>query len=147
MFQRCGRICRWMKIMMTTADGRWLVITGYILTKVGRRRKLAKLPVGNENVSSSHHFFDGVSWHRVKEKDQKGRQKQDHEDLDNHPLVVMPENVANWLEGIQKPYKWWIWSTERTNRFLNHIKGKICTNYLLIKRKQCNFLSIEFHWK
>ena len=39
-------------------------------------------------------FLDGVSRHGVEEEDEKGGEKSDEEEFDDHPLVVVPQDVA-----------------------------------------------------
>ena len=45
--------------------------------------------------SSSKHSFDGVSWQRVKEKNKEDDECQPEEDLDDGPLVVVPDDVTD----------------------------------------------------
>ena len=76
----------------------------------------------NEDLSGAHHLFDGVARHGVEEEDEEGRQQHDDQDFDDHPLVVVPQDVANGLQGIQKPYKRGIRAAAKTRKVLNQIQ-------------------------
>ena len=42
---------------------------------------------------SSHNFLDGVPRHGVEEEHQHGSEQKDDEDLDDDPLIVVPQDV------------------------------------------------------
>jgi hypothetical protein len=54
---------------------------------------------------SPQHAFDSVARKRIEEEDQKDDQHQPEEDLDDGPLVVVPDDVANGLDGVQEPHE------------------------------------------
>jgi hypothetical protein len=54
---------------------------------------------------SSQHAFDGVTRERIEEENQKDDQHQPEEDLDDGPLVVVPDDIANGLDGVQEPHE------------------------------------------
>ncbi len=54
---------------------------------------------------SPQHALDGVTRERIEEKDQKDDQHQPEKDLDDGPLVVVPDDVANGLDGVQEPHE------------------------------------------
>ena len=56
-------------------------------------------------ILHSHHFLYRITWKRIKEKSQKESHEKDEEDLENGPLVVVPDNVSDGFDGIQEPHE------------------------------------------
>ena len=49
---------------------------------------------------SSEHILDGVSWDGIEEEEYEEGQEDDEDHLDDGPLVVVPDDVADGLQGI-----------------------------------------------
>ena len=72
---------------------------------------------------SPQHAFDSVARERIEEKDQKDDQHQPEEDLDDGPLVVVPDDVANGLDGVEEPHEGRVRTSEtRKNSFVLQIQ-------------------------
>lgn len=59
---------------------------------------------GGENLSADD-FLDGVSRYRVEEEDDHEDDRHHDEELEDFPLVVVPHDVPNGLEGVQEPHE------------------------------------------
>lgn len=64
-----------------------------------------KLVFLHEKLLNPKKFLYGVSWYRVEEQQNHESDENKNGSLDNTPLVVVPNDVANGLEGIQEPHK------------------------------------------
>ena len=55
--------------------------------------------------SGSHQFLDRVARQSVEEHGKKEDEEEPKEDLDDGPLVVVPDDVADGLDGVQEPHE------------------------------------------
>ena len=54
-------------------------------------------------VSGAHDLLDGVAGHGVKEKYNHSAEQERQQRLDDRPLVVVPQDVADRLERVEEP--------------------------------------------
>ena len=59
--------------------------------------------------SSPQDTLDSVARDGVEEEKQKDGKEEDDNQFDDCPLVVVPDDVADGLQGIQEPHKRGIW--------------------------------------
>lgn len=64
------------------------------------------------NSSGSHYFLDGVSGHGVEEQCEQCSQKEHDQGFDDHPLVIVPQDILEGLQWVEKPHKRRVRSTE-----------------------------------
>ena len=79
--------------------------------------------------SGSHQFLDRVARQSVEEHGKKEDEEEPKEDLDDGPLVVVPDNVANRLDRVEEPHEGRVWASESTCNELSarEICLKICS--------------------
>ena len=53
----------------------------------------------------THDFLHGELWYGVEEKDEEHGQCKYEDHLEDDPLVVMPDDVANALQWVQEPHE------------------------------------------
>ena len=53
----------------------------------------------------SHDPLDGISGQGVEEEDQEDDEGEPAQDLDDGPLVVVPDDVADRLDRVQEPHE------------------------------------------
>ena len=68
--------------------------------------------------SSTEHLLDHVSRHAVEKQSEEDDEQEKADDFEDEPAVVVPEDVANWLEWIEKPNEGCVRST--TTRHQSH---------------------------
>ena len=56
-------------------------------------------------VLGIEYFLDGVSRHSIEEENQKCCKQCDYQEFENHPLVVVPQNIAQRLQRVQEPHE------------------------------------------
>ena len=62
------------------------------------------------------HSFDRVSRQGIEEEDEEDDEPEPAENLDDGPLVVVPDDVANRLDGVQEPHERRVRTTEKNKR-------------------------------
>ena len=58
-----------------------------------------------EETLGAQHSLDGVTGQRIEKEDEKHRQREECQYLDNCPLVVVPYYVTNRLDGVEEPHE------------------------------------------
>ena len=67
--------------------------------------KVAMATFTHKQPLSSEEPLDGVAGHGVEEEGDEGGEEHDDEDLDDHPLVVVPQDVADRLPRVHEPHE------------------------------------------
>ena len=57
------------------------------------------------SVLCAEDALDGVAGDGVEEEKEEDGQQSDEDDLDDGPLVIVPDDVADGLQGVQKPHE------------------------------------------
>ena len=52
----------------------------------------------------SHNHLDCIAWKRIKKQRQKEGEAKNEQDLEDGPLVVVPDDVLDGLERVQEPH-------------------------------------------
>lgn len=99
-------------------------------------------------ISSSHHPLDRVSGKVVDKEGEEENGAEDEQDLEDGPLEVVPDNVADRLDRIQEPHEGGIRTTTSTR---HKIKEKfnirsITAKDLLWLGQGIGLLSPEASW-
>ena len=79
-------------------------------------------------------FLDGVAGHGIEEEDDEGGKQGHYQQLHDHPLVVVPQDVAQRLQWVQEPHERRVRPTENHRQ----VKGKVADDAKRNEAKRCD---------
>ena len=61
------------------------------------------------SVLCAEDALHGVARDGIEEKKEEDGKQSDEDDLNNGPLVIVPDYVAYGLQWVQEPHETWVW--------------------------------------
>ena len=71
---------------------------------------------------SSKNTFHSIAGDGIEEEQKEDGKEGDNDHLDDGPLVVVPDDVLDGLEGVQEPHKGGVRTTVKENHEIRHLQ-------------------------
>ena len=76
-----------------------------MITLTNHQQKQVGITIPSRIFSRAEHPLDGVAWQGVEEEGEEDDEADPEEDLDDGPLVVVPDDVPDGLDRVQEPHE------------------------------------------